>query len=103
MTLIITKLVDVRGTNYRYGFLPGTFRGSAATLEADSGVASTNALLRLEFFRDEIEAVREIDLLTGEPGNIGKTVIYPVHYVSDGDNLNGPSDVRDELRSGCAF
>ena len=56
--------------------------------------------LRLEFFGDEIEAVREIDPLTGEIlGNIGKTVIYPAsHYVSDRDNLErAMSDVRDEL------
>ena len=56
--------------------------------------------MRLEFFGDEIEAVREIDPLTGEIlGNIGKTVIYPAsHYVSDRDNLErAMSDVRDEL------
>ena len=57
--------------------------------------------LHIEFFGDEIDAVREIDPLTGEVlGRISKTVIYPAsHYVSDRDNLvRAMSDIRDELR-----
>ena len=57
--------------------------------------------LHIEFFGDEIDAIREIDPLTGEVlGRISKTVIYPAsHYVSDRDNLTrAMSDIREELR-----
>ena len=99
MDAIITKLVDVRYQRNDMDFHRGTFRVRGDVLEVIPAYEHERAL-RLEFFGDEIEAVREIDPLTGEIlGNIGKTVIYPAsHYVSDRDNLErAMSDVRDEL------
>ena len=99
MDAIITKLVDVQYQRNDMDFHRGTFRGRGDVLEVIPAYEHERAL-RLEFFGDEIEAVREIDPLTGEIlGNIGKTVIYPAsHYVSDRDNLErAMSDVRDEL------
>ncbi len=99
MDAIITKLVDVQYQRNDMDFHRGTFRVRGDVLEVIPAYEHERAL-RLEFFGDEIEAVREIDPLTGEIlGNIGKTVIYPAsHYVSDRDNLERVmSDVRDEL------
>ena len=99
MDAIITKLVDVQYQRNDMDFHGGTFRVRGDVLEVIPAYEHERAL-RLEFFGDEIEAVREIDPLTGEIlGNIGKTVIYPAsHYVSDRDNLErAMSDVRDEL------
>lgn len=99
MDVIITKLVDVQYQRNDMDFHRGTFRVRGDVLEVIPAYEHERAL-RLEFFGDEIEAVREIDPLTGEIlGNIGKTVIYPAsHYVSDRDNLErAMSDVRDEL------
>lgn len=99
MDAIITKLVDVQYQRSDMDFHRGTFRIRGDVLEVIPAYEHERAL-RLEFFGDEIEAVREIDPLTGEIlGNIGKTVIYPAsHYVSDRDNLDrAMSDVRDEL------
>ena len=99
MDAIITNLVDVQYQRNDMDFHRGTFRIRGDVLEVIPAYEHERAL-RLEFFGDEIEAVREIDPLTGEIlGNIGKTVIYPAsHYVSDRDNLErAMSDVRDEL------
>ena len=99
MDAIITKLVDVQYQRNDMDFHRGPFRVRGDVLEVIPAYEHERAL-RLEFFGDEIEAVREIDPLTGEIlGNIGKTVIYPAsHYVSDRDNLErAMSDVRDEL------
>ena len=99
MDAIITKLVDVQYQRNDMDFHRGTFRVRGDVLEVIPAYEHERAL-RLEFFGDAIEAVREIDPLTGEIlGNIGKTVIYPAsHYVSDRDNLErAMSDVRDEL------
>ena len=99
MDAIITKLVDVQYQRNDMDFHRGTFRVRGDVLEVIPAYEHERAL-RLEFFGDEIEAVREIDPLTGEIlGNIGKTVIYPAsHYVSDRDNLErAMSDVRAEL------
>ena len=99
MDAIITKLVDVQYQRNDMDFHRGTFRVRGDVLEVIPAYEHERAL-HLEFFGDEIEAVREIDPLTGEIlGNIGKTVIYPAsHYVSDRDNLErAMSDVRDEL------
>ena len=99
MDAIITNLVDVQYQRNDMDFHRGTFRVRGDVLEVIPAYEHERAL-RLEFFGDEIEAVREIDPLTGEIlGNIGKPVIYPAsHYVSDRDNLErAMSDVRDEL------
>ena len=105
MDAIITKLVDVQYQRNDMDFHRGTFRVRGDVLEVIPAYEHERAL-RLEFFGDEIEAVREIDPLTGEIlGNIGKTVIYPAsHYVSDRDNLErAMSDVRDELGERLRF
>lgn len=99
MDSVVTRLVDVQYERNDIDFHRGTFRVRGDVLEVIPAYEHERAL-RIEFFGDEIEAVREIDPLTGDIlGNIGKTVIYPAsHYVSDRENLTrAMSDIRDEL------
>lgn len=99
MNEIITRLVDVQYQRNDMDFHRGTFRVRGDVLEIIPAYEHERAL-RLEFFGNEIEEVREIDPLTGEViGNVGKTVIYPAsHYVSDRDNLTRAiSEIQNEL------
>ena len=100
MESIIGRLVDIQYTRNDYDFHRGTFRVRGDVLEIIPAYEDEKAL-HIEFFGDEIDAIREIDPLTGEVlGRVPKTVIYPAsHYVSDRDNLiRAMSDIRDELR-----
>ena len=99
MDEVITRLVDVQYERNDVDFHRGTFRVRGDVLEVIPAYEHERAL-RLEFFGDDIEAIREIDPLTGNVlGNVGKTVIYPAsHYVSDRDNLvRAMGDIRTEL------
>ncbi len=99
MDSLIARLVEVQYERNDIDFHRAAFRVRGDVLEIIPAYEHERAL-RLEFFGDEIEAVREIDPLTGEVlGNVGKTVIYPAsHYVSDRDNLaRAVSDIRTEL------
>ena len=104
MESIIGRLVDIQYTRNDYDFHRGTFRVRGDVLEIIPAYEDEKAL-HIEFFGDEIDAIREIDPLTGEVlGRISKTVIYPAsHYVSDRDNLTRAMvDIREELRERLA-
>ena len=105
MESIIGRLVDIQYTRNDYDFHRGTFRVRGDVLEIIPAYEDEKAL-HIEFFGDEIDAIREIDPLTGEVlGRIAKTVIYPAsHYVSDRDNLTrAMGDIREELRERLAL
>lgn len=100
MDEIITRLVEVQYERNDYDFHRGTFRVRGDVLEIIPAYHHEKAL-RIEFFGDDIDAMHEIDPITGNIlGSVGKTVIYPAsHYVSDKDNLKrAVSDIRDELQ-----
>ena len=100
MEVVITRLVETQYTRNDYDFHRATFRVRGDVLEVIPSYEHERAL-RLEFFGDELEAISEVDPLTGEVlRRISKTVIYPAsHYVSETDNtLRAISDIRDELR-----
>lgn len=99
MESLITRLVEVHYERNDYDFHRGTFRVRGDALEIIPAYHHERAL-RLEFFGDDIEAMREIDPLTGEVlAEVRKTVIYPAsHFVSAQDNLKrAASDIRTEL------
>lgn len=102
---IIVRLVEVQYERNDYDFHRGTFRVRGDALEIIPAYHHEKAL-RVEFFGDEIETMREIDPLTGEViCEIGKTVIYPAsHFVSPQDNLmRAASDIRTELGERLAW
>lgn len=99
MDALITRMVEVQYERNDYDFHRGTFRVRGDVLEIIPAYHHERAL-RLEFFGDDIDAMHEIDPLTGEVlADVGKTVIYPAsHYVSARDNLTrAMHDVRLEL------
>ena len=99
MESIIARLVDVQYERNDYDFHRGAFRIRGDVLEVIPAYQHEKAL-RLEFFGDELEAIREIDPLTGEVlSSLYKTVIYPAsHYVSDRENMvRAMEDIRIEL------
>lgn len=96
---LIGRLVEVHYERNDYDFHRGTFRVRGDALEIIPAYHHERAL-RLEFFGDDIDAMREIDPLTGEVlAEVGKTVLYPAsHFVSAQDNLKrAAGDIRDEL------
>lgn len=96
---LISRLVEVHYERNDYDFHRGTFRVRGDALEIIPAYHHERAL-RLEYFGDEIEALREIDPLTGETlAEVGKTVLYPAsHFVSAQDNLHrAAGDIRTEL------
>jgi excinuclease ABC subunit B len=104
METVIARLVDIQYARNDYDFHRATFRVRGDVLEVIPSYQHERAL-RLEFFGDELEALSEVDPLTGEIlARIGKAVIYPAsHYVSDRDNLNrAVSDIRSELQEHLA-
>lgn len=99
MDALITRMVEVQYERNDYDFHRGTFRVRGDVLEIIPAYHHERAL-RIEFFGDDIDAMHEIDPLTGDIlAAVGKTVIYPAsHYVSAQDNLKrAMHDIRLEL------
>ncbi|MBD5647658.1 MAG: excinuclease ABC subunit UvrB [Desulfovibrio sp.] len=102
---LISRLVEVHYERNDVDFHRGTFRVRGDALEIIPAYHHERAL-RLEYFGDEIESLREIDPLTGETlAEIGKTVLYPAsHFVSAQDNLHrAATDIRTELADRLAW
>ena len=96
---LMARLVEVQYERNDYDFHRGTFRVRGDVLEIIPAYQHEQAL-RIEFFGDDIDAMREIDPLTGDMlAPVEKTVIYPAsHYVSAQDNLKrAMHDIRLEL------
>ena len=96
---LISGLIDIFYQRNDYDFHRGTFRVRGDTLEIIPAYRREEAL-RIEFFGDEVDAIYEIDPLTGEILNKRDNVlIFPAsHYVSDKDNLKrAMHDIREEL------
>src|SRR5690606_18475582 len=83
---ILRKLVDIQYTRNDINFTRGTFRVRGDVLEIFP-VARSEQAVRVEFFGDEIERIREIDVLTGEIiGGREHVAIFPAsHYVTPPD------------------
>ena len=99
MDALITRLVEVQYERNDYDFHRGTFRVRGDVLEIIPAYHHGRAL-RIEFFGDDIDSMREVDPLTGDVlAEVGKTVIYPAsHFVSAQDNLKRTTaDIRQEL------
>ena len=97
---LISRLVEVHYERNDYDFHRGTFRVRGDVLEIIPAYHHERAL-RLEFFGDDIDAMREIDPLTGDVlAEVSKTVLYPAsHFVSAQDNLKRAcADIRQELQ-----
>ena len=102
---LMDQLIEITYERNDYDFHRGTFRVRGDVLEIIPAYKREQAL-RIEFFGDEIEAIHEIDPLTGEVlAPQDKILIFPAsHYVSDRDNLHrAMQDIREELREGLQW
>jgi excinuclease ABC subunit B len=96
---LMDRLIENTYERNDYDFHRGTFRVRGDVLEIIPAYKREQAL-RIEFFGDEIDAIHEIDPLTGEVlSPLDKILIFPAsHYVSDRDNLHrAMQDIREEL------
>lgn len=80
---ILRKLVDIQYERNDINFTRGSFRVRGDVIEIFP-VSKSEQAVRVEFFGDEIERIREIDVLTGEIiGDREHVAIFPAsHYVT---------------------
>jgi excinuclease ABC subunit B len=96
---ILRKLVAIQYERNDYDFHRGTFRVRGDTLEIFPA-SFTDAAIRVELFGDEIERLREIDVLTGAVrGERRHVAIFPAsHYVTGSERLKEAiRDIEEEL------
>ncbi len=85
---VLRKLVDIQYERNDINFVRGTFRVRGDVVEIFPASSSERAI-RVEFFGDEIERIREIDTLTGEIlGTMQHAAIFPAsHYASSREKI----------------
>ena len=85
---VLRKLVEIQYQRNDYDFHRGTFRARGDVLEIFPAYEEDRAV-RVEFFGDEVDTIREIDPLTGGTvRSMDSVAIYPgTHYVTGRENL----------------
>ena len=96
---VISQLVDMQFIRNDIDFQRGTFRVRGDVLEIFLA-SRESQVLRIEWFGDEIERIREVDVLTGEiKSEVDHFPIYPAtHFVADQPQvLRSVESIREEL------
>ena len=85
---LLRRLVQMQYERNDIDFHRGTFRVRGDVVEVFPAYEDDTAV-RIEFFGDEVEAIREIDPLRGQPRQvIQRATIFPAsHYVTPGSRL----------------
>ena len=85
---VIRQLIDIQYERNDINFVRGTFRVRGDVLDIYPA-SSTNKAIKIEFFGDEIDRIREFDVITGNILNGRKHVlIFPAsHFATSRDNL----------------
>jgi len=102
---IIERLVDIHYQRNEIDFHRGTFRVRGDVLEIIPASFSESAL-RVELFGDEVERLREIDLVSGKvTGDRSHVAIFPAtHYVTAPEQLKrAVKDIEAELRERLGY
>ena len=97
---LLRKLVDIQYSRNDVDFHRGTFRVRGDVVEIFPAYEESIAI-RVEFFGDEIEAIKEVDPVRGKViGQLDRYAVYPgSHYVTEQQQLRGAiANIRDELR-----
>ncbi len=97
---LLRRLVDVQYERNDVDFHRGTFRVRGDVVEIFPAYEDATAI-RVEFFGDEIEAIREVDPLRGKVRkSLGEYTIFPgSHYVTPQEAMRRAiGSIRDELR-----
>ncbi|WP_373546327.1 excinuclease ABC subunit UvrB [Chamaesiphon sp.] len=96
---MLKQLVSVQYSRNDIDLKRGNFRVRGDVVEI--GPAYEDRIVRVEFFGDEIEAIRYVDPVTGEILNtVGSLNIYPArHFVTPEDTLQDAcNDIDNELK-----
>ena len=102
--VILRMLVAIQYERNDVNLLRGKFRVRGDTLEVQPAYAET--AYRIEFFGDEVERIREIDVLTGEIiSDLEEIEIYPAkHYITSQEKLQrAVKEIDQELEERIAF
>ena len=90
---LIRKLVELQYERNDINFIRDKFRVRGDIVEIFPA-ASSDRIIRVEFFGDEIDRITEINPLTGELlATLRHAAIYPAsHYIVDGDKMHRALD-----------
>ncbi|MGM0415762.1 MAG: excinuclease ABC subunit UvrB [Thermodesulfobacteriota bacterium] len=102
---LLQTLVDIQYERNDVDFHRGTFRVRGDSVEIFPAYEEDLAL-RIEFFGDEIEGIKEIDPLTGRViDDLPRTSIFPAsHYVATRPTLQrAVKQIQDELQERIAY
>jgi len=102
---IIDRLVEIHYERNEIDFHRGTFRVRGDVVEIIPASYS-EAALRVELFGDEIDRIREIDLVSGKvTGDRTHVAIFPAtHYVTAPEQLKRAiSDIEEELQERLVY
>ena len=85
---VIKKLISIQYERNDIDFSRGTFRVRGDILDVVPSDESAKGV-RIEFFGDEIERIREFDVLTGEIlSELSHMILFPAsHFATSSDNL----------------
>ena len=97
---LLTRLVEMQFERNDIDFRRGSFRVRGDVVDIFPPGHDSSAI-RVEFFGDEIEAIKEIDVLTGEvKATVEHVPIFPAaHFVSNEDEISrAVSTIKAELK-----
>jgi excinuclease ABC subunit B len=102
---LLRMLVDIQYERNDIDFHRGTFRVRGDVVEVFPAYEQETAI-RIEFFGDEIESIKEVDPLRGKvKGSLDRYAIYPgSHYVTPQELMRRAiGTIREELRDRLDF
>jgi excinuclease ABC subunit B len=102
---VLRKLVDIQYERNDYDFHRGVFRVRGDVIEVFPTYEEDRAV-RIEFFGDQVDSIKEIDPLTGRTfRRLDRTDIYPgTHYVTSPDTLDrAVNSIKQELSERLEF
>src|SRR5262249_22415716 len=102
---LLRRLVDVQYERNDVDFHRGSFRVRGDVVEVFPAYEETTAI-RVEFFGDEVDAIREVDPIRGRVlNNLDRYAVYPgSHYVTPRQQLNRSiTAIREELKERLGF
>ncbi|MGM0124052.1 UvrABC system protein B [Enterococcus sp. AZ194] len=98
---LLKKMIDINFERNDIDFQRGRFRVRGDVVEIFPASRDERAL-RIEFFGDEVERIREVDALTGEVvGETEHVAIFPAtHFVTNDDHMeHAIENIRNELEA----
>lgn len=102
---VLRKLVDIQYERNDFDFHRGVFRVRGDVVEVFPAYEEDRAI-RIEFFGDEVDSIKEIDPLTGRTfRSMDRIDIYPgTHYVTAPDTLErAVRTIKEELSERLEF